>query len=397
MNGNNSTVPYWRLSGFYWFYFASLGALVPYWSLYLKELGYAAQDIGFLMAIILATKIVSPNIWGWIADHTGQRMNIVRLGSLLAAVSFAGVYVSDGYGWLVVVMVLFSFFWNAALPQFEAITFNYLQHQTHRYSNIRLWGSIGFIVTVMLLGPALDRWSAGILPHALLLLFAGIWLSSLTVQERPSGVVRGSHESLIKLLKTPAVLALLSVCLLMQMSHGPYYTFYTIYMEAHGYSRSLIGQLWGLGVIAEVAVFLLLPKLVPRLGLRILLVISLFLAAVRWWLIGYFVESLWIMVFAQVLHAATFGVYHASAIQLIHRYFIGRHQGRGQALYSSLSFGAGGAVGSFYSGLTWDALGAQFTFEIAVVIALTAALVAWFWIPPESDTNQTSASQTKVV
>ncbi len=392
MKDKYTTVPYWRLSGFYWFYFASLGALVPYWSLYLKELGFAAQDIGFLMAIIMATKIVSPNIWGWIADHTGQRMNIVRLGSLLAALCFAGVYVSNTYWWLAVVMVLFSFFWNAALPQFEAITFNYLQHQTHRYSNIRLWGSIGFIVTVMLLGPVLDRWGAGVLPHVLLMLFAGIWLSSLAVPERASSVFHGSHESLTKLLKTPAVLALLSVCLLMQMSHGPYYTFYTIYMEDHGYSRSAIGQLWGLGVFAEVLVFLLLPRAVPRLGLRFLLVTSLLLAGVRWWLVGHFVDSLWIMVIAQVLHAATFGVYHASAIQLIHRYFIGRHQGRGQALYSSLSFGAGGAVGSFYSGLTWDTLGSQFTFEIAAAIAFSAVLVAWFWIPSDHDKTQTNSA-----
>jgi PPP family 3-phenylpropionic acid transporter len=319
-------------------------------------------------------------------------MNIVRLGSLLAALCFAGVYASNTYWWLVVVMVMFSFFWNAALPQFEAITFNYLQHQTHRYSNIRLWGSIGFILTVVLLGPVLDRWGAGVLPHVLLLLFTGIWLSSLVVPERASGVFHGSHESLAKLLKTPAVLALLLVCLLMQMSHGPYYTFYTIYMEEHGYSRSLIGQLWGIGVFAEVLVFLFLPRLVPRLGLRFLLVVSLLLAGVRWWLVGYFVDFLWIMVIAQVLHAATFGVYHASAIQLIHRYFIGRHQGRGQALYSSLSFGAGGAVGSFYSGLTWDTLGSQFTFEIAAAIAFSAVLVAWFWIPPDHEKDQTPAT-----
>jgi PPP family 3-phenylpropionic acid transporter len=308
-------------------------------------------------------------------------MNIVRLGSLLAALSFIGVYASSVYWWLVVVMVVFSFFWNAALPQFEAITFNYLHQQTHRYSKIRLWGSIGFILTVMLLGPVLDRWGAGVLPHVLLFLFAGIWVSSLAVQERATGTSHGAHESLAKLLKTPAVLALLAVCLLMQMSHGPYYTFYTIYMEDQGYSRTLIGQLWGLGVFAEVLVFLWLPRLVPRIGLRLLLVSSLALACVRWWLVGYFAESLWIMVAAQVLHAATFGVYHASAIQLIHRYFIGRHQGRGQALYSSLSFGAGGAVGSFYSGLTWDSLGPQVTFAIAAVIAFVAMLVAWVWIP----------------
>jgi PPP family 3-phenylpropionic acid transporter len=164
-------------------------------------------------------------------------------------------------------------------------------------------------------------------------------------------------------------------------------------MEDHGYSRTLIGQLWGLGVFAEVLVFLWLPRLVPRVGLRLLLVSSLLLAGVRWWLVGYFVDTLWIMVAAQVLHAATFGVYHASAIQLIHRYFIGRHQGRGQALYSSLSFGAGGAVGSFYSGLTWDSVGPQVTFLIAAAIAFIAMLVAWFWIP-KADAEDKPATHT---
>ncbi|NNF97645.1 MAG: MFS transporter, partial [Halobacteria archaeon] len=62
-------MPYWRLSGFYFFYFASLGALLPYWGLYLKSQGYDITAIGDLMAIIMATKIISPNIWGWIADH----------------------------------------------------------------------------------------------------------------------------------------------------------------------------------------------------------------------------------------------------------------------------------------------------------------------------------------
>jgi PPP family 3-phenylpropionic acid transporter len=370
------------LSGFYGFYFASLGALVPYWSLYLKQLGYSAQDIGFLMAIIMATKIISPNIWGWIGDHTGRRMNIVRLGSFLAAFCFAGVYLSSAYWWLIVVMVMFSFFWNAALPQFEVTTFNYLHDQTHRYSSVRLWGSIGFILTVMVLGPVLDRWNTGVLPSVLLFLFVGIWISSLTVPETSGRSYQTSHESLLKVIKTPAVLALLSVCMLMQMSHGPYYTFYTLYLEAHGYSRTLIGQLWALGVFAEVLVFMLLPKWVPRLGLRFLLLLSLAVACLRWVLLGYLVQSLWVMIVAQVFHAATFGIYHASAIQLIHRYFTGRHQGKGQALYSSVSFGVGGALGSFYSGLTWDSLGPQTTFAIAAATAFIAVLVAWVWIRP---------------
>ena len=378
--GENRAVPYWRLSGFYFFYFASIGALIPYWSLYLKSLGFDVRTIGILMALVMATKIVSPNVWGWIADHTGHRMRIVRIGCLLGGVTFAGVFFGDSYWWLAIIMVVFSFFWNATLPQFEANTLNYLGKDSHRYSGIRLWGSIGFIITVAGLGPLLDARGVDTLPIVLILLFAGIWLASLVVPERGSAHLSLDHEPLRKVLMRPQVLALLSVCFLLQASHGPYYTFYTIYMEEHGYSRTMIGQLWALGVIAEVAVFLVMYRLVPRFGLRNLLLASLSLTALRWVLIGEFPDALSMVLFAQLLHAASFGLYHAVAIQLIHRYFTGRHQGKGQALYSSLSFGAGGAVGSLMAGLGWASLGAETMYLSAAALALLAFAITWRWI-----------------
>ena len=376
-------MPYWRLSGFYFFYFASLGALLPYWGLYLKSLGYDITAIGNVMAIIMATKIISPNIWGWIADHTGRRMAIVRIGSLCAALAFAGVFFQDGFVWLAIVMMLFSFFWNAALPQFEATTFNYLGDNAHRYSSIRLWGSIGFIVTVWGLGSVMQGQGIQLLPWILFGLFAAIWINSLLVPEEAAGHLPLDHTPLRKILSQPHVLGLLLVCFLLQAGHGPYYTFYSIYMKSHGYSLSQIGGLWALGVIAEVIVFLWMHRLVPKFGLRNLLLASLLLAVVRWLLIGLFPEHLSVMLLAQCLHAATFGIFHAAAIQLIHTYFKGKHQGKGQALYSSLSFGAGGALGSFYSGYVYDYFGALQMFVIAAAISLLAFFIAWYSIPAD--------------
>lgn len=356
--------------------------MLPYWGLYLESLGFKPAQIGELMALIMATKIISPNVWGWIADHTGKPMAIVRLGSLAAAVAFSGtlITVTDGFGhsflWLAVVMTVFSFFWNASLPQFEATTFSHLGDQTHRYSSIRLWGSIGFILAVTMLGFIFEAVGIGALPAILLTLMVGIWLMSLLVPERESAVV-SSHLHLRDVLRRPEVIALLVVCFLMQASHGPYYTFYSIYLEDHGYSRTLIGWLWALGVIAEVLVFMFMHRLVPRFGLRNIFLASLLCAALRWALIGLYVDSLPIMIFAQTLHAASFGIYHAVSIQLIHQYFTGRNQGRGQALYSSLSFGAGGAVGSLYSGYMWSSAGPFATYFLAAIIAVAAFLVAW--------------------
>ncbi len=368
---------YWRLSGFYFFYFASLGALVPYWGLYLQSRGFGGAQIGELVAILMATKLVAPNIWGWIADHSGRRMAVIRTASLLSVLAFAAVFWSGGYGSLALVIAGFSFFWNASLPQFEAVTLSHLGADSHRYSSIRLWGSIGFILAVVALGPVLDRFGAGLLPGVLIVLFAAIWLSSLSVPEAPGGVHPEEHEPLRQVLRRPAVLTLLSVCFLMQASHGPYYTFYTLYMEEAGYSRGQIGWLWALGVVAEIGVFLVMHRWLPHFGARALLLASLAFTSLRWCLIAAFPDLLPVVLLAQTLHAASFGIYHAVAIHLIHRMFVGRNQGRGQALYSSLSFGAGGAVGSLAAGYVWAGIGHSAAYYAAALLSFGALLLAW--------------------
>mgnify|MGYP001820757454 FL=1 len=317
---------YWRLSAFYLFYFASLGALVPYWSVYLKSLGFDVVQIGELVAILMATKIVAPNVWGWIADHTGRRMSIIRMASLLAAISFIGVFLGSSYWWMALVMSVFSFFWNASLPQFEATTMNHLGDQTHRYSSIRLWGSIGFILAVAGLGFILERHSVDWLPIIIIGLFAAIWLSSLYVPERAAGHQSLDNEPLLRVLGRREVLSLLIVSFLVQASHGPYYTFFTLYLEGYGYSRGVIGQLWAFGVVAEIGVFLVMHRWLPRYGARRLLLVALLMTTLRWLLIGKLAGNGWVVAFAQTLHAASFGMYHVVVIYMIHNMFTGVHQ-----------------------------------------------------------------------
>jgi PPP family 3-phenylpropionic acid transporter len=331
----------------------------------------------------MGTRIVAPYVWGWLADHTGRRIPIVRMASLLAAVAFAGVFAGTDYWWLALVMSAFSFFWNASLPQLEATTMNHLGSETRCYSRIRLWGSVGFIVTVAGIGPLLDRYGACLLPAIVLALFIAIWLSSLAVPESAADHRRPVQDSLRRVLGRPMVISLFSVCFLMQASHGPYYTFFTIYLENFGYSRTVIGQLWALGVVAEIGIFLIMPRLLSRFGARQLLLFAASFTSLRWLLIAVYPLHISIVGLAQTLHAASFGLYHAVSIHLIHRLFTGIHQGRGQALYSSLSFGAGGAAGSLASGYLWKDLGPEAMFLLAAVVSLTALGVAFRGIKGE--------------
>lgn len=371
------SLPYWRLSSFYLFYFALLGAFLPYWPIFLRDAGYGSFAIGSVVAVAHATKVVAPNIWGWLAARTGQRTRIIRWGSFAAALIFAGVFWGEGFFWLVLVIAGYSFFWNAVLAQFEVLTLSHLAGRYAGYSRIRLWGSVGFIVAVTGLGLLFDYVSIQWLPWVLWLLLVAIWLSSLTVAEHPGQHLQQPSEPLLTVLRRPEVWAFLAACCLLQVSHGPYYTFFSVYLEEHGYSATAIGLLWALGVLAEVGVFLAMPRLLERFSLTAIMVVSLGLAVARWLLIGYRVDSLGWLLIAQCLHAATFGSYHAYAVEMVRRLFAGGHEGQGMALYSGLSFGAGGAMGAWGAGWLWD-WNPGGTFALASLIAALALLLGWW-------------------
>ncbi|MDD2046515.1 MFS transporter [Pseudomonas putida] len=368
-------IPYWRLSSFYLFYFALLGSTAPFLALYFHHLGFSSARIGELVAIPMLMRCVAPNLWGWLGDRSGRRLLIVRLGALATLASFSLIFFAKSYAWLALVMALHAFFWHAVLPQFEVITLAHLQGQTARYSQIRLWGSIGFILTVVGLGRLFDGLSLDVYPLALVIIMAGIVLASLWVPNaQPPGQNERSHGGFLKQLSSPGVAAFYVCVALMQLSHGPYYTFLTLHLEHLGYSRGVIGMLWALGVVAEVLMFLGMSWILARVSLRRVLMASFVLAALRWLLLGNFAEHLAVLLFAQVLHAATFGSFHAAAIAFVQRSFGARQQGQGQALYAALA-GTGGALGALYSGYSWNLLGASTTFSIASVAALAAAVI----------------------
>jgi PPP family 3-phenylpropionic acid transporter len=362
-------MPYARLSSYYLFHFGALGALVPFWGPYLLERGFEPVAIGILMAILMGTKIVAPNLFGAVADQRAERMSIVRLGALAALLSFCGVFWAEGFWAMALTMALWSFFWNGPLPLMEAVTFNHLGERVNRYAQVRVWGSIGFILVVLAVGWWQQQAGSGVVPVAVLILFGGVLLSVLMVPDRPHGHRSLEPLSLARLLKRREVVFFLAACLLMQASHGAYYAFYSIFLEARGYSQSAVGALWAFGVAAEVVVFLIMHRLLERFGARRVILASLALAVLRWLLVGLFVDLALVQVAAQTLHAASFGTFHAAAIHQVHQYFPGATQGRGQALYNSISFGVGGAFGSLVSGLLWSGVGASLTFVVAAAFA----------------------------
>ena len=369
-------LPYWRLSGFYFAYFALLGGVAPFLSLYFESLGFSPARIGELVAIPMLMRCIAPNLWGWLGDATGQRLLIVRVGALLTALCFAGIFWRQDYWWLAAIMALHSFFWHAVLPQFEAITLAHLGSQSARYSQLRLWGSVGFILTVVLLGLLLQRAGMAVYPMAMFGIMLLIAVCSTLVPPPPrqpaSAAVAG--DGFLRRLRQPGVPAFFVAVALMQLSHGPYYTFLSIHLEALGYSRGLIGMLWALGVLAEIVLFMFMHRLLTWISLRQLLVVSFTLASLRWLLLGTLAEEMLVLLFAQLLHAATFGAFHVASIHLVQQRFGERYQGQGQALYATLA-GIGGALGALCSGYAWAGMGPTLTFAAAALAAFVGMLL----------------------
>lgn len=378
-------LPFWRLSGYYFFYFAFIGAFSPYFSLYLQSIGFTAFHIGVVMSLMQAMRLVAPNFWGWLADRMNAKILIVRLGSAVSVIGFALFFFADSFPAVFGAMAVLSFFWSASLPLMEALTLAHLGLRASRYGSIRLWGSLGFIAAVLGVGVVLDHFSIGSLLWVLLGVLAAILLSAMAVPDKAESVHGAPAGSVAEVLRRPEVRATLAACFCMSAAHGALYVFFSIYLVAHGYDKTVVGLLWTLGVVAEIFVFLYMPRLQRRFSLREILLFSFGCAVVRFLLIGWGIESLWLIIIAQLLHGATFGAYHAAAIAAVNGWFGGRNQARGQALYGSLSFGGGGMVGSMVSGYTWESLGGPLTFTLGSAFALLGmVLLQAGWRPAAS-------------
>lgn len=367
-----------RLAGFYFLFFAAVGGFMPYWALYLETLGLEAAAIGSIMAAMMATRIVAPNLWGWLADRRGRRMGVIRGGACVAVACFALVPAVREPLPLAALLVLYSVFWTAVLPQFEAVTLAHLGARAASYSRVRLWGSVGFVFASGIIGTVLEHAGALVLPWLLLVLIAGVAAMSFLVREpertpaRTAAQAGKQHEPL----PATSVVCLLLACALMQASHGPYYVFFSIHLQGLGYTGGQIGALWALGVVAEVGLFAVMPRLLGAAPHVPLFAACFALTALRWLMLAVLPATVPVLVLVQLLHAVSFGAFHALAIALVHRLFADARQGRGQALYSSLSFGAGGAAGSAAAGLLWSSAGAQASWLAAAGAAALGGVVA---------------------
>lgn len=363
----------WRLGVFFAAYFALAGLLGPYMPLYFESIGLSAVDIGLLIAMGQGMRVIGPALWGWIADHTQRRTALLRWTSIAIAISFSLLLVPAGFAFVFFAMLLLNLFMTAQMPVGEALVSARLRGRTDsaaRYGRLRVWGSGAFVVIVLALGPAFDRFGMEIaVPVGMALCLA---LIAAVYQVREVESFDPAHErvSVTARLRESRVRWFLIAGALMVFAHGALYTYLSLYLAQLGYSKTAIGVFWVLSVVVEMGFFLTQGRWFTRFGLWPLLTASFLIAAVRFLLIAELAAIWWMLALAQVLHAFTFAVHHSASILTIQRWFPGRAAARGQALYISTAYGVGGTSGSLVAAWLWSVAGPSWAFVSSSVASL---------------------------
>ncbi|HMA90770.1 MAG TPA: MFS transporter [Burkholderiales bacterium] len=365
-----------RLASYYFAHFAYAGAFMAYFPLYLAERGLDAGRIAAVLALPQVARIFAPGLWGWVADRWRAQRGVVVLSCSALAAGLVLLPFAQGFAAIAALIALMSVLSAGGLPLVEAITLTSLAGQSGRYGPIRLWGSLGFIGAVLAVGAWLDAAAVRLLPAVLFSLAFVALAAALALPGARSHGPAPADDGERGRFANGGVRALLAAGFCMAVAHGALYAFFSLHLEQLGYSGKAIGAFWTLGVLAEIAVFLYLPTIFRRFALSTILQAGLLAAVLRFLAIAWAAEHVAVLVLAQLLHGATFGAFHSASVAAVHRLFPGSVQARGQALFSSLSYGAGGAAGTLLAGWAWGWYGAPAAFSLAAVAALAGVFLA---------------------
>ena len=362
-----------RFSIFYFSYYAALGAFTPYIGRWVDSLGHGGYVVGGMLGLWYGSRIVAPPMWSALLQHRAKPGQWFVAASIITLVCFAGFTLTRSALALFAVMACFGLFYNAVMPQFEAMTLAALGPRSADYGRIRVWGSVGFLLVASTYGWVLDRLGNAAFPWIVLPLFALMAAAAWPHRNDRPPEHLDTVEDAEHLWKRPGVRRFLLVALLMQMGFGAFYVFYTLHLQANGHSGTAIGALWGTGVLIEILMFWHAPRLIERFGAQPLLAFCMGVTVLRWVVTALFASHLSIMFAAQMLHAFSFAIFHACCMRQMSEFFPGKRAAAGQSLLYGFSSGVGGVLGAGLSALMWEWGGGRAAF----LASSGAAALAW--------------------
>ncbi|TWI75547.1 PPP family 3-phenylpropionic acid transporter [Desulfobotulus alkaliphilus] len=364
---------FFLFSGNYFFYFLVLGVYFPYFPLYCHYAGFSENQIGIITALKTFSAIFFPLIWAWIADRFHMHRSVFLLCHFSSFILWGFFFLTESFLMMLLIMLVYGLFHSPLIGFTEAFTVGFLGGKKSGYGNIRLWGSVGFIIAVWGCGIALDFLSPSIV---LWLVFsgslAGAWLAVYTPVKKNSNV-RIYKKDIIRLFSGNSMVFLL-VTFIMLMSHGVYYGFFSIHLSKAGFSGNFIGFVWAMASIAEIFVMLGSRYLFYYFSLKSLILFSFAAAVLRWCLLAFSIDPM-VIVLSQLLHAITYGVFHMTTILYMDILVDAGAKTIGQTVLNASSYGLGLMVGYLVGGMGFAALGSDM-FLVSAIMAFSGGVLA---------------------
>ena len=382
MTSRRQLAPFAALSASY---FAHIGFFNPYLPLWLQELGLSILAISVLVSVQAATRLFAPYGWGWLSDRTGERIQLMRYSACAALLASTGLWWDGGVNWLFGVLLFMFMHTSAMMPMSEAAMAHLVTQDgvfnARRYGRIRLWGSVGFLVTVMVAGAFFERAGMYHFPAWTVATMLAVTLSVFCLPDLKEAIpAHALRVNVMPVLRQRAVQWFFASVFLHVLSHIGIYVFFSLYLDSLGYSKTMIGLLWALSVVVEIGWFFTQSRWLPRMSLPAWLVLCSVAMVLRMGLTASSAQVLVLLVVAQVLHALTFATHHTVCIALLSQHFSGRLRGRGQALYTVIGYGFPGVIGGLAGGMLSTHYGLASVYWASMVIsalAVACAMGAW--------------------
>ena len=358
-------------------YFCYVGVFSPYLSLFFSSKGFSVSQIGFLIALTSAVRMFGPLAWAWWSDRIARPNLLLRLSTGLMLASLLTLpFLSSVSAFAIAIFCLFLA--NSAVgPISEALAIQVSQGDGGRYGRVRLWGSTGFVVGVMALGPLLDLTGVQTLPWWMIASGVVVAVIPWFFGDVPAPIKTTQPAArIVSVLQQAPVILFFISAFFMIFAHAALYTFYSLQLERLGFSKTHIGLFWSIGVLAEIALFYFQDILFKRFSLLHLLLFSFVCAVIRFVVIGFAEASAVLLIIAQLMHAVTFAVHHSASVGLIRQWFAPNQLVRAQALYIVIAYGFGGTAGGLLLAQVWERFSsAAVFFASAGAAALGAVMV----------------------
>ncbi len=370
------------ISLFYFFYFGSLGIYLPYLPLFLKSKGFSGIEIAFLISLLPIFKLISPPFWGYVSDVLFSPKKVLIGTTFLSGLAFVLFTIFQGRTAVIILLSLFALFRAPLIPLMNSLTFKFLGEKVENFTLVRVWGSVGFIVFATTIGKILSHYSIQLLfpIFMALILFANTFVSFLFPDLEPPA--RGkSKKDLIKLLTNRAFIFFIVVSMISRMADGPYYSFFSLHLKQLGFGETFIGIAWSVGVVAEIIVFLIAPRMLKTFSLKQILFVAYFAGVIRWALVALFKDP-WILLFSQLFHGLTFGAFYAGSVSYVEKSNPPQFRATAQSIFASFAFNLGVLLGYLYSGPVEEKWGSSVLFLTASGISLIASILLIFLKEP---------------